>query len=70
MFSEMIDHMALLRESYAPYVDPPPGKVRWEDCEILLTHPQTNQTIAWERPAQHLPGIRQALETGELDNVS
>ena len=34
-FSEMVDHMALIREFYAPCVELPPGMVGLEDCESL-----------------------------------
>ena len=43
--SEMVDHVALLRESFAPYADLTPGIVGLEGCESLFTHLGTRRVI-------------------------
>ena len=36
--SEMVGHVALSQEFFAPFVDAPPGVVRMGDCESLFPH--------------------------------
>ena len=37
-FTEMVDHVALPREVYAPFAGMPPGMVGPEDCESVFSH--------------------------------
>ena len=66
----MIDHMALLREFYAPFSRIPPGKVGVEDCESLFTHVKNRKTIAGQYLARHFLPIQQFIEDGELGNAN
>ena len=68
-FSEMIDHMALLREFYAPFSRMSPGLVGMEDCESLFTHLENREMITGEYLVRHFPSIQQFVEEGELDNM-
>ena len=67
--AEMIDHMALLREFYAPFSRMPPGLVGMEDCDILFTHLENRKMITDKYLARHFLSIQQFIEEGELDNV-
>ena len=44
--SEMVSHMALLKEFHSPLVDIPPGMAGMEDCASFLTHRKTEK---WSR---------------------
>ena len=68
-FSEMLDHMALLKEFYAPFVDASPDLLGFVDCESLFSHLKKKKTIAEKFLARHFLAIQQAVESGELANV-
>ena len=53
-FSEMVDHVALLRDFPALFTDMSPGAV-------CLALPQNRTIIAGKFLARHFPGLRQAL---------
>ena len=44
-FSEMLDHVALLREIYAPFSHISPGLVGMEDCESLFAHLKNRKMV-------------------------
>ena len=44
-FSELIDHMALPREFYAPFSRMSPGVAGMEDCESLFTHMKNKKMV-------------------------
>ena len=67
--SEMIDHMALLREFYAPSSRLSPGLAGMEDCESLFTHLGYRKMVTGKYLARHFLSIQQLIEEGELDNV-
>ena len=67
-FSEMIDHVALLREF--PFVVFGPSTLGLEYCGNLSTRPRGEATITEKCLARHFSGIQQVLRTGELDNIS
>ena len=54
---EMIDHVALLREFYAPFLDASPGMVGLGDCGILFTPLRNDETIAETFLVRHFSGI-------------
>ena len=68
-FSEMIDHMALIREFYAPFVGLSPGMVGMEDCESLFSHLRNKKMVTEKYLIRHFLSIQQALEDGDLENV-
>ena len=68
--SEMIDHMALLREFYAPFSHISPGLVGMEDCESLFTHLEKKKTVTEKYLVRHFLSIQQFLDEGELENVT
>ena len=57
-FSEMIDHMALLREFYAPFSLMPPGLVGMEDCESLFTHLKNKKMVTEKYLVRHFLSIQ------------
>ena len=65
----MIDHVALLREFYAPFSHISPGMVGMEDCESLFTHLKNRKMITEKYLVRHFLSIQQFLEDGELENV-
>ena len=68
-FSEMIDHMALLREFYAPFSRMSPGLVGTEDCESLFTHSENKKMVTGKYLVRHFLGIQQFIVEGDLDNA-
>ena len=68
-FSEMIDHMALLREFYGPFSRISPGLVGMEDCERLFTHLKNRGMVTEKYLVRHLLSSQQFLGDGELGNV-
>ena len=68
-FSEMVDHVALLRELYGPFVDLPPGVHGFGNCEIPSIHPKKEGPIVEKYVARDSSGIEKSRETKELDNV-
>ena len=68
-FSEMIDHMALLREFYAPFSRMSPGLVAMEDFESLFTHLKNKKMVTEKYLVRHFLSIQQFIEEGDLDNV-
>ena len=68
-FSEMIDHMALLREFYGPVSRISPGLVGTEDCESLFTHLGNREMVTEKFLFHHFLSVQQFLEDGELENV-
>ena len=65
----MIDHMALLREFYAPAPHISPGLVGMEDCESLFTHLKNRKMVAEKYLVRHFLSAQQFTEEGELDNA-
>ena len=63
-FSEMIDHMALLREFYAPFSRISPGMVGMEDCESLFTHLKNRKMAAGEYFVRRFLPIQQFIPDG------
>ena len=55
-FSEMVDHMALIREFYTPFVGLSPGMVGLEDCESLFSHLRTKKMITEKYLVRHFLG--------------
>ena len=68
-FSEMLDHMSMLREFYGHFAGMSPGLVGLEDWGSLFTHLKNSKMIAEKLLARHFLSIQQALEEQELDNV-
>ena len=56
-FSEMIDHMALLREFHAPCSRISPGMVGMEDCESLFTHLKNREMVTEKFPSNSSLGM-------------
>ena len=65
----MVDHMALIREFYTPFVGLSPGMVGLEDCESLFSHFRTKKMITEKYLVRHFLSIQQSLENKELDNI-
>ena len=68
-FSEMLDHMSMLREFYGHFAGPKPGMIGLEDCESLFTHLKKSKSITEKFLVRHFASIQQALEEKELNNV-
>ena len=68
-FSEMIDHMALIRDFFAPFVGLSPGMVGMEDRESLFSHLRNKKTITEKYLIRHFLSIQQALEEEDLENA-
>ena len=60
-FSEMIDHMALLREFYAPFSRMSPGLVVMGDCESAFTHLKNKKMVTEEFLDRHFLSIQQFI---------
>ena len=65
----MMDHVAFLREFFAPSSRPPADLVSLGNCESLFPHLKTELAIAAKNLALRSVSIQQALGNGELDNV-
>ena len=61
-FSEMLDHMSMLRELYGRFADSYSGMASLEDCESLSTHVRRNKLITEKFLARHFLAIQQAIE--------
>ena len=68
-FSETIDHVALLREFYAPFSRLSPGLVGMGDCESLFTHLKNKKMVTEKYLVRHFLSIQQFIEEGDLDNA-
>ena len=68
-YSEMIDHMALLREFYVSFSRISPSLVAMQDCDSLLTHPKNLKMITEKYLVCHFLSIQLLIEEGELDNA-
>ena len=68
-FSEMLDHMTLLRGFYAPFAKVSPGMVGMVDCESLFTHLKNRKMVTEKYLVRHFLSIQQCLEADDLDNV-
>ena len=68
-FSEMVNHMSLLRELYAPLADSSPGVMGLGNCESLFNHLEKEQTIAEEYAARDFLQIQRPLRNGELGSA-
>ena len=69
-FSEMLDHMTLLRGFYEPFAKASPGMVGMVDCESLFTHLKNRKMITEKYLVRHFLSIQQCLEEeNNLDNV-
>ena len=53
-FSEMLDHMSMLREFYGHFVGLYPGIAGLEDCDCLATHSKRKKMIAEKFPARRV----------------
>ena len=58
-FSEMMEHMALLREFYAPFAGVSPGMVGRKDCESLFTHLKNRKLITEKYVVRHFLSSQQ-----------
>ena len=72
--SEMMGHVALLRELYSPFVVISPGVVGMEGCESFSTRLENDRLedgkmIAERYLARYFLCIKQFSEGGELGNV-
>ena len=67
--SEMMDHVALPQDCYAPLADVPPGILVLEDCESLFPLLRNKKAVAEKCRARHFLGIQQTSDDGGLDNV-
>ena len=67
---EMIGHMALMSEYYAPLKDVSPGMIGFEDCESPPAHIRNMGAISEKYPVRQYLGIQQDLNIDELDNGS
>ena len=68
-FSEMIDHMALLREFCVPFSHISSGLVGMEDCESLFTHLKNKKMVTEKYLVRHFLSIQQFIDEGELEYV-
>ena len=68
-FSEMIDHMALLREFYAPFSGAPQGMEGKKECDSLFSHLKNRTLLTGKYLVRHFLSIQQLIEDGDLDNV-
>ena len=65
--SVTIDHVAPLREFFAPFTDLSPGMAGLEGREILSTRHRNKKAAAGRRLSRHSLGIQQSLGSAELD---
>ena len=68
-FSEISDHMSMLREFYAHFLDMSPGMVGFEDCDSHFTHLANKKTITGKFLFRHFLAIQKAIELQGLGNV-
>ena len=68
-FSEMVDHMAFLREVFAPSKILSPGMICFEECDGFPSRLGNRDTMTGKYLARHPLGIRRAPERSELGNV-
>ena len=68
-FSELLDHMSILRGFYGYFTDVFSGMVGLEDCESLFADLKKKKLITEKFPDRHFLAIQQAIEIQELDNV-
>ena len=68
-FSEMVDHMLLLKDFCGPPEGANPGSAGLEDCESLFTHLNAKKMITKKNLVRHFFSSQQAPEGGDLDNV-
>ena len=68
-FCEMIDHMALLREFYAPFSGAPQGMEGKKECDSLFSHLKNRTLLTGKYLVRHFLSIQQLIEDGDLDNV-
>ena len=68
-FSEMLDHMSMLREFFGHFSGLSPGLVGLEDCESLFAELKKSKMITEKFLVRHCLSIQQALEQKDLDNV-
>ena len=68
-YSEMADHVSLLREFYAHFLDLPLGLVGSEDCERPFTHLKNKKIITEKSRVRHFLATQQASETKGPGNV-
>ena len=67
---EMVDHIPLLPDIYAPFEGLAPGMVGVEACRKLRTDLKTTRASAKKYLVSHFLSIRRALEQGRLGNVN
>ena len=67
--SGLIDHMALLREFYAPLAGVSPGMAGKKECESLFTRPKNRKVLTGKYLVRRFLSIQQLIEDGDLDNV-
>ena len=68
-FSEMKDHVALLREFYAPPTDMSPGVIGPDTCGILFARLRNQKTIPGKYPARHFLRTGQPSVENKLSNL-
>ena len=67
-FSEMLDHMSMLREFFGHFKNLYSGMAGLEDCESLFTHLK-KKLIAAKFLERHVSVTQQAIEIQELGDV-
>ena len=67
--SELMDHVALLRELYASFADLSPGLVGLEVRESLFAYVDTARVITEKHPPRHSLSTQRSLGQGDLDTV-
>ena len=68
-YSEMVDHVSMLRGFYAHFLNLPPGMVGLVDCKCLFTHLKSKEITTGAFLVRHFLASQQTLETQELGNV-
>ena len=65
----MLDHVSMLREFCAHFIDPAPVMAGLEDCESLFTHHRNKKLVAEKFLVRPSSAIQQALEMEESGHV-
>ena len=68
-FSEMLDHMSMLRDFFGHFTDLFSGMAGLGDCESLATHLKKDKLITEKFLVRHFLAIQQATELQELENA-
>ena len=68
-FSEMLDHVSMLREVNGHFAYVYPGMPGLEDCASLFTHLKKGKMITEKFLLRRSSAIQQAIEIRKLDNA-